>query len=149
MLENKLIDFYELTMAYSDFKNNKHEQIVYFDGKRLAEDSVLNVKIGETIRIKVVLPKDSGEVNLLTRTNDDGQKGWQEYIDSYCDPFVNRHDRSTALATDTYEWVITPTKKSREPVILSQTSFHTTDYSEEVKSMIRLKINIIDDEEQN
>lgn len=31
MLENKLIDFYELTMAYSDFKNNKHEQIVYFD----------------------------------------------------------------------------------------------------------------------
>ena len=31
MLENKLIDFYELTMAYSDFKNKKHEQIVYFD----------------------------------------------------------------------------------------------------------------------
>ena len=113
------------------YKLKAKQQIVYFDGKRLAEDSVLNVKIGETIRIKVVLPKDSGEVNLLTRTNDDGQKGWQEYIDSYCDPFVNRHDRSTALATDTYEWVITPTKKSREPVILSQTSFHTTDYSED------------------
>jgi len=31
MLNNKLIDFYELTMAYSDFKNNKKDQIVYFD----------------------------------------------------------------------------------------------------------------------
>ena len=30
-MKNKLIDFYELTMAYSDFKNNRHEDIVYFD----------------------------------------------------------------------------------------------------------------------
>ena len=123
------------------------QQIIYFDGKRLAEDSVLNVKLGETIRIKVVLPKDSGEVNLMTRNTASGQKGWEAYIDAYSEPHVNRHDRSTALATDTFEWVITPTKKSREPVILSQTTFHTTDYSEEVKSMIRVKINIIDDEE--
>lgn len=130
------------------FKIKAKQQIIYFDGKRLAEDSVLNVKLGETIRIKVVLPKDSGEVNLMTRNTASGQKGWEAYIDAHSEPHVNRHDRSTALPTDTFEWVITPTKKSREPVILSQTTFHTTDYSEEVKSMIRVKINIIDDEEQ-
>ena len=130
------------------FKIKAKQQVIYFDGKRLAEDSVLNVKVGETIRIKVVLPKDSGEVNLMTRNTASGQKGWDAYIDAYSEPHVNRHDRSTALQTDTFEWVITPTKKSREPVILSQTTFHTTDYSEEVKSMIRVKINIIDDEEQ-
>ena len=130
------------------FKIKAKQQVIYFDGKRLAEDSVLNVKLGETIRIKVVLPKDSGEVNLMTRNTASGQKGWDAYIDAYSEPHVNRHDRSTALPTDTFEWVITPTKKSREPVILSQTTFHTTDYSEEVKSMIRVKINIIDDEEQ-
>ena len=128
-------------------KYKAKQQIIYYDGKRLQEDSVLNVKVGETIRIKVVLPKDSGDVNLLTRTTASGQKGWDNYIDSYSDPYVNRHDRKTALPIDTFEWVITPTKKSREPVILSQTTFHTTDYSEEVKSMIRVKINIIDDEE--
>ena len=129
------------------FKNKAKEQIVYFDGKRLQQDSVLNVKVGETIRIKVVLPKDSGEINLLTRTTASGQDGWDNYIDAYSDPYVNRHDRKTALPIDTFEWVITPTKKSREPVILSQTTFHTTDFSEEVKSMIRVKINIIDEEE--
>lgn len=130
------------------FKKKAKQQVIYFDGKRLAEDSVLNVKVGETIRIKVVLPKDSGEVNYLTRTSADGEEGWEAYIDAYSDPYVNRHDRSTALPTDTFEWVITPTKKSRNTVTLSQTTFHTTDYSEEVKSMIRVKINIIDDEEQ-
>lgn len=130
------------------FKKKAKQQVIYFDGKRLAEDSVLNVKVGETIRIKVVLPKDSGEVNYLTRTTADGEEGWEAYIDAYSDPYVNRHDRSTALPTDTFEWVITPTKKSRNTVTLSQTTFHTTDYSEEVKSMIRVKINIIDDEEQ-
>lgn len=130
------------------FKMKAKQQVIYFDGKRLAEDSVLNVKVGETIRIKVVLPKDSGEVNYLTRTTADGEEGWEAYIDAYSDPYVNRHDRSTALPTDTFEWVITPTKKSRNTVTLSQTTFHTTDYSEEVKSMIRVKINIIDDEEQ-
>ena len=31
MLDSKLIDFYELTMAYSDFKANKINDIVYFD----------------------------------------------------------------------------------------------------------------------
>ena len=31
MKDNKLIDFYELTMAYSDFKNNRYKDIVYFD----------------------------------------------------------------------------------------------------------------------
>ena len=31
MGDKKLIDFYELTMAYSDFKNNRHKDIVYFD----------------------------------------------------------------------------------------------------------------------
>lgn len=130
------------------FKKKAKQQVIYFDGKRLAEDSVLNVKVGETIRIKVVLPKDSGEVNYLTRTSADGEEGWEAYIDAYSDPYVNRHDSSTALPTDTFEWVITPTKKSRNTVTLSQTTFHTTDYSEEVKSMIRVKINIIDDEEQ-
>ena len=31
MQDKKLIDFYELTMAYSDFKNNRVNDIVYFD----------------------------------------------------------------------------------------------------------------------
>ena len=31
MGDKKLIDLYELTMAYSDFKNGRHEDIVYFD----------------------------------------------------------------------------------------------------------------------
>lgn len=31
MQDEKLIDFYELTMAYSDFKNNRVNDIVYFD----------------------------------------------------------------------------------------------------------------------
>lgn len=31
MLDSKLIDYYELTMAYSDFKNNRAEDEVYFD----------------------------------------------------------------------------------------------------------------------
>ena len=31
MKENKLMDYYELTMAYSDFKNNRGNDIVYFD----------------------------------------------------------------------------------------------------------------------
>ena len=31
MSDKKLIDFYELTMAYSDFKNNRVNDIVYFD----------------------------------------------------------------------------------------------------------------------
>ena len=31
MSDKKLIDFYELTMAYSDFKNNRINDIVYFD----------------------------------------------------------------------------------------------------------------------
>ncbi|MBQ8535344.1 MAG: hypothetical protein IJ463_06635 [Bacilli bacterium] len=130
------------------YKKKAKQQIIYFDGKRIQEDSVLNVKVGETIRLTVQLPKDSGEVNLLTRTTADGEENWENYIDAYSDPYVNRNDRSTALPIDTFEWVITPTKKSRDTITLSQTTFHTTDYSEEVKSMIRVKINIIDDEEQ-
>lgn len=129
------------------FKKKAKQQIIYFDGKRLQEDSVLNVKVGETIRIKVVLPEDSGKVNLLTRTSASGQEGWSQYIDAYSDPYVNRHDRQTALPINTFDWVITPTRKSRSPIILSETTFHTTDFSSEVKSMIRVKINIIDDEE--
>jgi nicotinate phosphoribosyltransferase len=31
MGDKKLIDLYELTMAYSDFKNNRMNDIVYFD----------------------------------------------------------------------------------------------------------------------
>ena len=31
MEDRKLIDFYELTMAYSDFKDNRVNDIVYFD----------------------------------------------------------------------------------------------------------------------
>ena len=31
MEDKKLMDYYELTMAYSDFKNNRAKDIVYFD----------------------------------------------------------------------------------------------------------------------
>lgn len=124
------------------YSKKAQQQEIYYNGQRLQQDSLLNMKVGQTIKIKVKMTENCGKVRWLTRTNADGQKGWQEYFDAYSDPYVNRHDKSTFLPIDTFNWVITAKKKTREPVILSETTFHTTDYRDEVKSMIRIRIKV-------
>lgn len=124
------------------YKNKAKELVLYYDGKRIAADSVLNVKVGETIKINVKLPEDCGKVNYLTRTSADGQDNWKNYISAYSEPFVDRNDSSTAVAVESFDWVITPKQKSSSPITLSETTFHSTDYKQEVKSMVRIKINI-------
>ena len=98
--------------------NKAKELVLYYDGKRIAADSVLNVKVGETIKINVKLPEDCGKVNYLTRTSADGQDNWRNYISAHSEPFVNRHDSSTAVAVESFDWVITPQKKSSSPLPL-------------------------------
>ena len=124
------------------YSKKAQQQEIYYNGQRLQQDALLNMKVGQTIKIKVKMTENCGKVNWLTRTSADGQKGWQEYFDAYSDPYVNRYDKSTFLPIDTFNWVITAKKKTREPVILSETTFHTTDYRDEVKSMIRIRIKV-------
>ena len=126
------------------YSKKAQQQEIYYNGKRLQQDSLLNMKVGQTIKIKVKMTESCGKVRWLTRTSADGQYGWREYFEAHSDPYLNRYDKSTFLPIDTFNWVITAKKKTREPVILSETTFHTTDYRDEVKSMIRIRINVTD-----
>lgn len=124
------------------YSKKAQQQEVYYNGKRLKEDDLLNMKVGQIIKLKVKMTDSCGKARWLQRTSADGQDGWEDYFDAYSDPFVNRYDKSTFLPIDTFNWVITAKRPSNGPVILSQTTYHSTDYTDHVKSMIRIRIKV-------
>lgn len=119
-------------------------QTLSYNGQELGQDASITIKKGETARIQVKVTDRCGENQLLTRTTADGQSGWRNYLSASSYPFVNRNDSSTFINSDTYEWVITGNETTKDEVILSQTSFQKTSNFDEIKSMVRLHVNVVD-----
>lgn len=117
---------------------------VYHNGQRLYDDAYITIKKGETIRLTVNISDNAGNVQLLKRTSADGQEDWRQYLTGKSEPYVNRYDSSTFIATDNYDWVITGDKVTNGYVTLSQTTFHSTENAPEYKSMYRIKVRVIE-----
>ncbi len=119
-------------------------QTLTYNGQELGQDASITIKKGETARIQVKVTDRCGENQLLTRTTADGQSGWRDYLSASSYPYVNRNDSSTFIDSDTYEWVITGNETTKDEVILSQTSFQKTSDFDEIKSMVRLHVNVVE-----
>ena len=79
----------------------------------------------------------------MTRTTADGQENWRNYFTGKSDPYVNRNNPSTFLATDHFDWVITANKKTGSKYIqLSQTTFQSTSSFSEIKSFFNINIKV-------
>lgn len=124
---------------------------VYHNGERLYDDACITIKKGETIRLTMNLSDNAGDIKLLKRTSADGYRdknnpknSWTNYFSAHSEPYVNRNDSSTFLATDNYDWVITADKVTNGYVTLSQTTFHSTDKGNEFKSMYRIKVKVVE-----
>jgi hypothetical protein len=117
---------------------------VYHNGQRLYDDACITIKKGETIRLTVNISDNAGNVKLLKRTSADGQEDWRKYLTGKSEPYVNRYDSSTFIATDNYDWVITGDKVTNGYITLSQTTFHSTDNAPEYKSMYRIKVKVVE-----
>ena len=119
-------------------------QTLTYNGQELGQDASITLRKGETARIQVKVTDRCGENQLLTRTTADGQSGWRNYLSASSYPFVNRNDSSTFIDSDTYEWVITGNETTKDEIILSQTSFQKTSNFDEIKSMVRLHVNVVE-----
>ncbi len=124
---------------------------VYHNGERLYDDACITIKKGETIRLTVNLSDNAGDIELLKRTSADGYRdennpknSWPNFFSAHSEPYVNRYDSSTYLATDHYDWVITADKVTNGYVTLSQTTFHSTENAPEYKSMYRIKVKVVE-----
>ena len=124
---------------------------VYHNGQRVYDDACITIKKGETIRLTVNLSDNAGEVKQLTRTSASGQgekksdpDHWTNWFTAKSEPFVNRYDSSTFVETDNYDWVITGDQVTNGYVILSQTTFHSTDNAPEFKSMYRIRVKVVE-----
>ncbi len=116
---------------------------VTLNGQKVSRDQKFTMKVGETLRFRMVLPSNCGKTLLLTRTTADGQEGWRNYFTGKSDPYVNRNDSSTFLARNDYYWVITAKKKTSNYIILSQTAFQKTSLYSEIKSMYTIQIKVV------
>lgn len=122
-------------------------------GQTLNRDDVLNMKPGETKRLLVRLPVNTGMIDKISRTTADncGSTITRTYSDIDPDPnkvqTVRRSsntwpDNMNLLHQNYYEWVITATGTGRKTI--SQTVEYSTDASRgaNLKAMTRIKINI-------
>ena len=131
--------------GFDKCKSRSRNLIPYINDVNYGQDGSYVMKVGETLTVKVKLPTMCGKIDTLTRTNHDGQSGWNEYVSQSSSPKVNRDDKSTYVngATE-YTWKITAKKKGC--VTVSQTAqFDVTSPSGRrgnMKSMIRLHIKI-------
>lgn len=128
-------------------------QRLFYNGKELKDGDEIVIKKGETIRITVKLPTTAGQTQLLKRTSADGYHGdcdivgqryWERYFSAHSEPFVNRNDSSTYLHRNNYDWVITGNNVTKGYVTLSQTSFQKTDKFNEIKSMVTVRVKVVD-----
>ena len=117
---------------------------VYHDNTRLYDDAYITIKKGETIRLNMNLTENCGEVKLLKRTSADGEENWKQYLSAHSEPFVNRDDSSTFIATNNYDWVITGNKATNGYITLSQTSSHSTNNGNNYKSMYRIHVKVVE-----
>lgn len=113
----------------------------YLNGKEISDRASINMSVGETITLTMYLPKECGTIQLLTRTNYDGVTNWQNYFTQNAIPFVNRYDKSTFVATDHFDWVITANRTTRS-MDLTLTTFQSTSKYEEIKSFYHLTITV-------
>ncbi len=117
--------------------------IAYYNGTQIPRYYKITMHVGETIRLKMYLPTGCGTIKLLTRTTADGQTNWRDYFTGKSDPYVNRNDPSTFLATDHFDWVITANKKTGGQYIqLSETTFQSTSSFSEIKSFFNVNIKV-------
>ena len=117
---------------------------ISFGGLRAVNAVDITIKKGETIRLTVNISDNAGNVKLLKRTSADGQEDWRKYLTGKSEPYVNRYDSSTFIATDNYDWVITGDKVTNGYITLSQTTFHSTENAPEYKSMYRIKVKVVE-----
>ena len=116
--------------------------IMTFKGERIGSDSTITMKKGDTITINITLPSCCGKPLLLTRTTADGEEDWRNYLTARSFPSVNRYDASTAVETDTYDWVIRADSFANGTVTLSQTAEFNSTLHHGLKAMVRVRIRI-------
>lgn len=115
----------------------------YYNGVKIPRYYKITMHVGETIRLKMYLPTGCGTIKLLTRTTAAGQENWNDYFTGKSEPFVNRYNSSTFLATDHFDWVITANKKTGGQYIqLSQTTEQSTSSFSEIKSFFNVNIKV-------
>ncbi len=99
------------------------------------QNTVINLKVGETKSVGITLPSDCGTLVEWTRRTADGAGGWSSYVSQ---------DRSNITNTG-FTWLITGKKKG------STTISQTVQYNSKapsgncvgnVKSMVRLKVKV-------
>lgn len=117
----------------------------FYNGKVYHQNDNIVLEKGVPAIITVKLPTGKGKIEMLTRTNDDGSSGFQNYIDTAIYPDVDRYDRSQAVHTNYYDWVIIP-QKTTGSIIISQTAGFDTDCYDGVKAMGKLYLKIINPE---
>lgn len=117
----------------------------FYNGKVYHQNDKIVLEKGVPAIITVKLPTGKGKIEMLTRTNDDGSSGFQNYIDTAIYPDVDRYDRSQAVHTNYYDWVIIP-QKTTGSILISQTAGFDTDCYDGVKAMGKLYLKIINPE---
>ena len=124
-------------------------------GETYNRDDEITIKEGETKRLIVRLPTDTGMINQITRTTADNCKSkiTSTYSDLDPDPdnveYVRRSlnhwpEDMSLLHANHYEWVITATGGTGKKTI-SQTVEYTTDQSgkRNLKAMTRIRVNVV------
>ena len=122
---------------------------MYHNGKVVQPGSYFTMKVGEQLRFTLYLTKECGTIKKLTRTSAGGQDDnpaihWTNWFDAKSEPFVDRYNSSTFLATDHYDWIIIAKKSTNgQPIGLSQTATQSTSRFEEIKSMILINVTVV------
>lgn len=116
------------------------------NGSSLSHGSLVKIKVGETITLRVNLPTSCGSPMLLTRTTADGDRSipWTAYMTSSSNPFVNRYDCSSAVNASSYQWIITGTKVTNGAIEMSQTAEFSTTLYNSIKAMAEIRVQVIE-----
>lgn len=118
--------------------------VAYINGKQIERYEKFTISVGETMVVKLYLPRQCGNIKLLTRTTADGEEGWRTYLDGSSNPFVDRYNSATFQPRDNFEWIIIGKKQSNGRYIhLSQTTFQSTDKFDEIKSFFNVYVKVI------
>lgn len=115
------------------------------NGTNYGQDSQHTIRVGETLTVRVNLPKHCGGILRLTRTSHDGGSNWNNYVTQSSTPYVDRCDASTFRNVTYYTWKITAKQTTSGYITLSQTAQFTVRSPSGdggIKSMIRLKLKI-------
>ena len=122
--------------------NRARTLTAYLNGSEIADYSEITLNVGESVNLAIYLPTECGDIRLLTRTSPDGESVWKNYFLMSANPYVDRYNSNSFVATDHFDWTITGTKKTGRKVMLTLTTFQSTTNFPEIKSFFHVYVKV-------